>query len=53
MQWSPEDATNEKCVQLMTHYDYHYRAYKMHKTNSTPVEFNISLCLLSFGGFLR
>ena len=53
MQWSPEDATDEKCVQLMLLYDYHYRAYKMHRANSKPVEFNISLCLLSFGGFLR
>ncbi|XP_065898553.1 1-phosphatidylinositol 4,5-bisphosphate phosphodiesterase delta-4-like [Dysidea avara] len=51
-QWSPNDATDEKCVHLMSHYDYHHRAFKMCQAKSKPFEFHMSLCLLSLGGFV-
>ncbi|XP_065898551.1 1-phosphatidylinositol 4,5-bisphosphate phosphodiesterase delta-4-like isoform X2 [Dysidea avara] len=51
-QWSPDDATDENCVHLMSHYDYHHRAFKMCQAMSKPFEFHLSLCLLSFGGFV-
>ena len=53
LQWSPNDATDEKCVHLMSHYDYHHRAFKMCQAKSKPFEFHMSLCLLSLGGFVR
>lgn len=52
-QWNPKDASDERCKELICHYDYYHKAFKKYMAKEKGEDFQIMLCLFSFTGFLR